>query len=141
MHPTLTLTLSHDTRTTAGVLLLTLVAVEYGGWYLLRIVRGRVPMTEFQRAFARAGHAHAGVLVTLALVGQILADAARLDGPLALLARDGLWAAAILMSAGFFLSSAGRGVTAPNRFILLLYAGVVALALGVVALGIGLLAV
>ncbi len=140
MHPTLTLTLSHDTRTTAGVLLLTLVAVEYGGWYLLRIVRGRVPMTEFQRAFARAGHAHAGVLVTLALVGQILADAARLDGPLALLARDGLWAAAILMSAGFFLSSAGRGVTAPNRFILLLYAGVVALALGVVALGIGLLA-
>jgi len=140
MHPTLTLTLSHDTRTTAGVLLLTLVAVEYGGWYLLRIVRGRVPMTEFQRAFARAGHAHAGVLVTLALVGQILADAARLDGPLALLARDGLWAAAILMSAGFFLSSAGRDVTAPNRFILLLYAGVVALALGVVALGIGLLA-
>ncbi len=140
MHTTLALTLSHDTRSTAGVLLLTLVAVEYGGWYLLRIVRGRVPMTEFQRAFARAGHAHAGVLVTLALVGQILADAARLDGPLALLARDGLWAAAILMSAGFFLSSAGRGVTAPNRFIVLLYAGVVALALGVVALGIGLLA-
>ncbi len=140
MHTTLALTLFHDTRSTAGVLLLTLVAVEYGGWYLLRIARGRVPMTEFQRAFARAGHAHAGVLVTLALVGQILADAARLDGPLALLARDGLWAAAILMSAGFFLSAAGRGVTAPNRFILLLYAGVVALALGVVALGIGLLA-
>ena len=135
-----TLVLSHETLSTAGVLLLTIVAVEYGGWFLLRVARGDQPATPFQQAFFRAGHAHAGVLVTLALVGQILADAARLDGPLALLARDGLWAAAILMSAGFFLSAAGRGVTAPNRFILLLYAGVVALALGVVALGIGLLA-
>ena len=135
-----TLTLSHDTLSTAGVLLLTLVAVEYGGWFLLRVVRGRQPATPFQQAFFRAGHAHAGVLVTLALVGQILADAARLSGPLAVLARNGIWAAAILMSAGFFLSAAGRGVTTPNRFIVMLYAGVLALALGVGALGVGLLA-
>ena len=135
-----TLTLSHDTLSTAGVLLLTLVAVEYGGWFLLRVVRGRQPATPFQQAFFRAGHAHASVLVSLALVGQILADAAHLSGALAVLARDGIWAAAILMSAGFFLSAAGRGVTTPNRFIVLLYAGVLALALGVGALGIGLLA-
>ena len=135
-----TLTLSHDTLSTAGVLLLTLVAVEYGGCFLLRVVRGRQPATPFQQAFFRAGHAHAGVLVSLALVGQILADAAHLSGALAVLARDGIWAAAILMSAGFFLSAAGRGVTTPNRFIVLLYAGVLALALGVGALGVGLLA-
>ena len=134
------LTLSHGTLSTAGVLLLTIVAIEYGGWFMLRVVRGRQPTTPFQQAFFRAGHAHAGVLVTLALVGQILADAARLSGPLAVLARNGIWAAAILMPAGFFLSAAGRGITAPNRFIVLLYAGVVALALGVVTLGIGLLA-
>src|ERR671932_578989 len=133
-----TLTLSHGTLSTAGVLLLTIVAIEYGGWFMLRVVRGRQPTTPFQQAFFRAGHAHAGVLVTLALVGQILADAARLSGPLAVLARNGIWAAAILMPAGFFLSAAGRGVTAPTRFIVLLYAGVVAL--GVVTLGIGLLA-
>ena len=135
-----TLTLSHDTLSTAGVLLLTLVAVEYGGWFLLRVVRGRQPATPFQQAFFRAGHAHAGVLVSLALVGQLLADAAHLSGALAVLARDGIWAAAILMSAGFFLSAAGRGVTTPNRFIVVLYAGVLALALGVGALGVGLLA-
>jgi hypothetical protein len=134
-----TLVLSPDTLSTAGVLLLTVVAIEYGGWFLLRVVRGRQPATPFQQAFFRAGHAHAGVLVILALVSQILADAAHLSGVLAILARDGIWAAAILMSAGFFLSAAGRGVTAPNRFIVLLYTGMASLTLGVVALGIGLL--
>jgi len=51
------------------VLLLTIVAIEYGGWFMLRVVRGRQPATPFQQAFFRAGHAHAGVLVILALVG------------------------------------------------------------------------
>jgi hypothetical protein len=134
-----TLALSADSRTTAGVLLLTIVAVEYGGIFMLKIVRGRQPMTEFQHAFARAGHAHAGVLVVLALVAQILADAASMSGLGEALARNAIPAAAILMPAGFFFSSAGRGVTKPNRFILLLYAGVVVLAVGVVSLGIGLL--
>jgi hypothetical protein len=44
------------------------------------------------------------------------------------------------MSAGFFLSSAGRDVTRPNRLIVLVYAGAVSLALGAVSLGVGLLA-
>ncbi len=134
-----TLLLSSNSRSTAGVLLLTLVAVEYGGWFMLRIVRGRQPVTEFQQAFFRAGHAHAGVLVILALVGQILVDATSLFGPLADLARDGIWAAAVLIPAGFFLSAAGKGTTTPNRFIVLLYLGVASLAIGVVSLGIGLL--
>jgi hypothetical protein len=133
------LSLSSDTHTTAGILLLTLVAVEYGGLVMLRIVRGRQPATDFQKAFARAGHAHAGVLVVLALVGQILADAAELGGLWNALARNGIWAAAIFFPAGFFLSSAGRGRTEPNAFIFLLYAGVAALTAGVVSLGVGLL--
>jgi hypothetical protein len=136
-----TLTLSPDTLNTAGIILLTIVAVEYGGWFMLRVVRGKQPATPFQQAFFRAGHAHAGVLLVLALVGQVLADAAHLSGVLAFFARSGIWAAAILMSAGFFLSAAGKGITTPNRFIVLLYAGIVSLALGVVSLGIGLLTV
>jgi hypothetical protein len=132
------ITLSSDTRTTSGILLLTLVAVEFGGLFVLRLVRGRQPATPFQRSFARAGHAHAGVLVTLALVGQILADAAALDGTDGVLARTGIWMAAILFPAGFFLSSAG-GRTEPNRLIVLLYAGAASLTVGVVALGVGLL--
>jgi hypothetical protein len=131
--------LSADTRSTAGVLLLTIVFIEYGGWFMLRVVRGSQPATAFQKAFFRAGHAHAGVLVTLSLVGLILADAARLSGLTALLARDGIWVAAILMPAGFFLSAAGRGLTQPNRLVVLLYAGMASRALGVASLGIGLL--
>jgi hypothetical protein len=131
--------LSHNSRTTAGILLLTVLAVEWGGLVVLRIVRRMQPATEFQKSFARAGHAHAGVFVVFALVAQILADSAHLRGAANVLARDGIWAAAILFPAGFFLSSAGSGVTQPNRLIALLYLGVLALTAGVLALGIGLL--
>jgi hypothetical protein len=133
------LTLSSGSRNTAGILLLTVVAVESGGAYMLSIVRGRQPLTDFQKAFARAGHAHAGVLVILALICQILVDATDLNGAADSVARGGVPLAAILMPAGFFFSSAGRGVTQPNRFILLLYVGAASLAVGVVVLGIGLL--
>ncbi len=133
------LTLSADAKTTAGILLLTIVAVEYGGTFMLRIVRGRVPMTPFQQSFSRAGHAHAGVLVILALVCQVLADAADMKGVAAILGRSGAAFAAILMPAGFFFSSMGRGRTEPNRFIALLWVGAVALGAGALALGIGLL--
>jgi len=65
------LRLSHGSATTAGILLLAIVAVEYGGTFVLRAVRGKVPLTAFQRTFSRAGHAHAGVLVILSLVVQL----------------------------------------------------------------------
>jgi hypothetical protein len=133
------LVLAPGTRTTTGILLLTIVAVESGGWLMLRIVRGQQPATPFQMAFFRAGHAHAGVLVILALVGQILLSASHVNGLLAALAGNGIWAAAILMSAGFFLSAAGRGATRPNGFIVVLYLGAASLAVGVVSLGLGLL--
>lgn len=134
-----TLVLSEPARTLAGIILLTVPTIEFGGMFLLRIVRGSVPMTEFQKAFARAGHAHAGVLVTLGLVGVILADATTLTGLWGWLARSGVAIAAILMSAGFFLSSMGRDVHQPNGFIALLWAGAAMLAAGVLTLGIGLL--
>jgi hypothetical protein len=135
-----TLALSPESRSTAGVLLLTLVAVESGGLFMLSIVGGRSPRTPFQIAFSRAGHAHAGVLVTLSLVVQVLADSAVLGGPVASLARSGIPAAAILMPAGFFIASAGAGRTSPSRWIVLVYIGAIFLGLGAVSLGIALLA-
>jgi hypothetical protein len=137
MHLTL---LSADSRTTAGIILLTIVAIEYGGTYLLRIVRGRQAMTDFQKAFARAGHAHAGVLVILALVAQLLADGGGVTGLAALGAHTAIPLAAILVPGGFFASSAGQGRTEPNRLIVLLYLGMASLAAGAIALGVGLLA-
>jgi hypothetical protein len=131
--------LSAESQNVAGILLLAIVAVQSGGLYMLSIVGGRQQKTEFQTAFARAGHAHAGVLLILALVCQFFVDAAAMDGLPEFLARNGVPFAAILMPAGFFFSSAGAGATKPNRFIVLLYAGIVSLAVGVVSLGLGLL--
>lgn len=131
--------ISPDTRFTAGLMLLTIVGIEYGGIFMLKIVRGQQAMTPFQTAFARAGHAHAGVLVILALVGLLYADASRMTGWGALVARNGIGFAAILMPAGFFLSSIGKNVTQPNKLVWLIYAGVVSLGLGLISLGIGLL--
>jgi hypothetical protein len=113
--------------------------IEFGGYFLTRIVRGAVPMTPFQQAFARAGHAHAGVLVTLGLVGVLYADLARLDGAVGWLARVGILVAAILMPGGFFASSAGKDGTSPNGAIVLVWVGAACLAAGALSLGIGVL--
>jgi hypothetical protein len=136
----MTITLSESSATTAGILLLTIVAVEYGGTFLLRVFTGGVPTTDFQKSFFRAGHAHAGVLVILGLVGTVLVDATRLEGFWLLVGRDGVPVGAILMSAGFFLSAVGRGREKPNRLVVLLYLGAASVAAGVVTLGVGLLA-
>jgi len=133
------LMISAATLGTAGVLLLAIVGVEWGGYHVLSLTRGRREATSFQVTFSRAGHAHAGVLVILALVSQLYVDAAGVSGALGFVAREGIPLAAILMPAGFFLSSAGGGRTGPNALIWLLYAGTVSLGTGVIALGIGLL--
>ncbi|MGI8939251.1 MAG: hypothetical protein ACR2JF_13770 [Iamia sp.] len=132
-------TLSDATTSLAAVLLLSMVFIEYGGTFLLKVARGREPATDFQRQFARAGHGHAGVLVLLALVVPLYVDGAGLDGAAAFGARTLIPASAILMPAGFFFSSAGAGRTEANRWIVLVWAGVVALAAGLVALALGLL--
>ena len=126
-------------RQTAGILLLTLVAVEWGGVFLYRVVGGRVGATDFQRAFFRAGHAHAGVLVVLALVANLYAEAAEAEGAVEWAARGGIPLAAILMPAGFFLSASGRGRTEPNRLVVLLWLGGACLAAGAISLGLALL--
>lgn len=131
--------MSDESRVLAGILLLALVTVETGGLYLVRPVRGTADATPFQIAFARAGHAHAGVLLVLALVCQLLVDAADLSGLWDRLARQGVPAAALLMPAGFFFSSMGAGRTTPNRLIVLVVLGAAVLALGLATLGAGLL--
>ena len=136
---TSTAVLSDASRTTAGVLLLALVTVETGGLYLVRIVRGAAPATEFQEKFARAGHAHAAVLLLLALVCQVLADSTNQTGALSWLSRSGVAVSALLMPGGFFFSSMGAGRTEPNPLIALVFAGAALLAASLISLGVGLL--
>jgi hypothetical protein len=132
--------LSDASRQLAGILFLALVTVETGGLYLLKIVRGRADVTPFQEKFARAGHAHAGVLLVLALVSQPFVDATDLTGIWVWLARSGVAVSALLMPGGFFFSSMGAGRTEPNRMIFLVFAGAALLAISLATLGVGLLA-
>jgi hypothetical protein len=131
--------LSEAARTTAGIVLLTVVAVESGGVFMVKVVTGRMPATDFQLRFFRAGHAHAGVLVILGLVCVLLAEATDLDGVWRWLSRTGVLLAAILMPMGFFFSAMGAGRERPNGWVVLLPVGAVVLAAGVVTLGVGLL--
>lgn len=131
--------LSDPSRIIAGAILLTIVTIQFGGWFMTKIVRGDVPMTDFQKSFARAGHGHAGVLVILSLVGLLYVDSTSLSGFFLWLGRLGIPVAAILMSAGFFASSAGKNLTKPNQFIWVLWLGALSLAAGVITLGLGLI--
>lgn len=88
--------------------------------------------------FFRAGHAHAGVIVILALVCQVLADAALLPDSVTWLARIGVPLAAILIPLGFFLSMASPAASQPNGMVIFIYAGAIVLAASVLTLGIGL---
>ncbi|HXW13246.1 MAG TPA: hypothetical protein VEN79_01950 [Terriglobia bacterium] len=130
--------MSNATKLIAGILLITVPTIEFGGTFLLRILSGREPRyTEFQRSMFRAGHAHAGVLVILALVVQIFMDQARLPETLGWAARIGFVLAALLVSGGFFGGAFGK--RQPGGLIALLWIGVVLLAFSVITLGIGLI--
>ncbi|MET4639349.1 hypothetical protein [Mycetocola sp. 2940] len=123
---------------TAGIVLLTVVAIESGGLFLLKVVRGKQPANALQTSFFRAGHAHAGVLVILGLVTLLLVDGSGAAGAV-VAAPTLVLSAAILMPAGFFLSVTGTDPQKPNGFVALLYAGAAALTVGLVLGGIGLI--
>jgi hypothetical protein len=134
--------MTREARIMAGIILITVPSIQYGGYFLLTSLRDRSSHymdNALRQNFFRAGHAHAGVIVLLSLICQVLADAASLPTPLLWVARIGVPLAAILMPLGFFLSMPSPMATEPNGLISLIYAGAAVLALSVVILGIGLL--
>lgn len=133
------LELSEPAHITAGAVLLSAITVTSGGWFLTRVIRGGVPATDFQKAFYRAGHAHAGVLIILGLLCLLLTEATALIGFWQWLSRAGVLVSAILMPAGFFLSALGQGTIQPNRWVALLWVGAAFLIGGLAACGAGLL--
>ena len=134
--------MTREARTMTGIILITVPTIQYGGYFLLTSLMDRSSRymdNPLRQNFFRAGHAHAGVIVILSLICQVLADAATLPTALLWLARIGVPAAAILIPLGFFLSMPSPSTTAPNRFVSFIYAGALLLAVSVVTLGIGLL--
>jgi hypothetical protein len=134
--------MTREARTMAGIILLTVPTIQYGGYFLLTSLRDRNSHymdNVLRQNFFRAGHAHAGVFVILSLVCQILADSAVLSTSWMWVARIGVPVAAILIPMGFFLSMTSPTATEPNGLVTLIYFGAVALAASVLTLGIGLL--
>ena len=134
--------MTREARTMAGVILLTIPTIQYGGYFLLTSLMNRSSRymdNALRQNLFRAGHAHAGVFVILSLVCQILADSATLPEPLLWVARIGVPLAAILIPAGFFLSMTSPTATQPNGLVSLIYVGIVALAASALTLGVGLL--
>jgi hypothetical protein len=135
------MTQSREARLMAGLTLLAVPTIMYGGATLLGILTkgvagispGSLALDQAQWALFRAGHAHAGVWVVLSLVIQALLDSATLSPKLKWLARITAPVAAVAMSGGFF------GVAYYPAFRWLLYLGATCLLVAVLITGIGLL--
>jgi len=135
------LQISNVTRLMCGIILITVPTVEYGGAFLLKMLRTREAGymdNPIRQNLFRAGHAHAGVFLILSLICQMLVDSIILPDPLAWVVRLGIPSAAIVMPLGFFLSVGSPRSERPTGAIQLVYLGAVILAISVLILGVGL---
>ena len=132
--------MTYTSRLLAGILLIVLPTVMVGGVSILSLVIGDPTYMEnsLRQDLWRAGHAHAGVWLILALVALRYVDEASLSDVMKWLVRGSIPIAAILVPVAFFLSVLSPDETAPNALIYLAYLGAVVLAAGVLVLGIGL---
>lgn len=121
---------------------ISLPTIAFGGTFLLTILRrqaGSEKITAEQATYFRAGHAHAGVLVILAVIGQLVLDQSRIADGLVWALRIGLFVSPLLISGGFFAGAprAADGPTTP--LIRLIPIGAVVLGLSTLGVGIGLI--
>ena len=134
--------MTREARMMSGIILITVPTIQYGGYFLLTSLmnKGSGYMDNpLRQNFFRAGHAHAGVIVILSLVCQMLADAAVLPTPLLWFVRIGIPLSAILISMGFFFSVLPPTTTQASGAVASIYVGALILACSVVSLGVGLL--
>jgi cell division protein FtsW (lipid II flippase) len=134
--------MSDASRLVAGLLLVLVPTVEFGGAALLWMIARKIPGyldNPSRRMLFRAGHAHAGVLVILALVAMLYVDRTALSEETQALVRWLFFAAPLLISMGFFFSMLPARAERPNGWITLTYAGAVCLAAAVLILGVTLL--
>jgi hypothetical protein len=133
--------MSRESRFTAGLLLVILPTVMLGGVSILTLLIGtpEYMANKLRQDLWRAGHAHAGVFLILALIALRYVDEAALSDGAKRFVRSGIPSAAIILPVAFFFSVLTPDATKPNTMINLAYVGAVVLALAVVTLGIGLI--
>lgn len=132
--------MSATSRRLAGVLFVVMPTVVGGGASILAMIDNPAyRANELRQDLWRAGHAHAGVLLVLALVALRYVDDARLGHRAKSFARHAIPGAAVALPVAFFLSVTDADATEPNRVINIAYAGATLLTAGLVVLGVGLL--
>ena len=133
--------MSRESHLTAGVLLILMPAVVYGGASILSLLVGdpAYAQNQLRQDLWRAGHAHAGVLIILSLITLRYVDEAGLPNGMKRVVRHSIPVAAILLPAAFFLSVLSPEATEPNALIYLAYVGAVSLAMGLLLLGVGMI--
>ncbi|MBC8110227.1 MAG: hypothetical protein H7Y04_04125 [Verrucomicrobia bacterium] len=134
--------MTRQAKIVSGYILISVPTIIYGGYFLLNVLSGKhddIQLTDFQKSMFRAGHGHAGLLVIMSLLAQLLVDSANLSDTWKWITRISFPASAILVSGGFFASAIGQHITSPNSFISLLYLGIIVLVIGLLTLGIGLI--
>ena len=134
------MTLSRNARLMAGITILIVPTIMYGGWTPLGILtHGSVAassgprLNETQWALWRAGHAHAGVWTILSVLLQVLLDSTRLSRGLTWLARICAPLSAVVFSGALF------GLAFSGSFVNLLYLGIVLMLIALLTTGVGLL--
>jgi hypothetical protein len=137
--------MSAASRVFVAVLLLSMLAIEFGGYFLLMILSGkekRFDRNSVTVSLFRAGHAHAGVLVVFAIAAMPYIDLLGVSDVVKMIIRICLGLAPILVSAGMFgAGGRPRRNGAPGPLVALIYAGAGALAIALVLLGVSLLRV
>ena len=134
--------MTRESRMLAGILLVVIPTVMYGGLTLLMMLIAQAPGyadNPLRHDLWRAGHAHAGVYLVLSLVMLRYVDEALLSPFWRWIARVGVPIAALLIPAAFFLSVVSPDAKAPNGLIDLAYVGAIFLAAAVLTLGVGLI--
>ncbi len=132
--------MTDQSRRLAGILMIVLPTVAYGGTALLGMLihDPRYMANPLRQNLWRAGHAHAAVLLILSLVALRYVDEANLSDGLKAFVRSAIPSAAIFLPVAFFLSVLSPDATQPNGLINLAYLGAVVLAAGLLVLGVGL---
>jgi hypothetical protein len=79
-----------------------LPTVMVGGYLLLRLMNGKKPMSDFQRTYFRAGHAHAAVLLLMELLYHEYLERTDLSARAKTIASSAVVAGVLAQSGGFF---------------------------------------
>jgi hypothetical protein len=134
--------MSEATRWMVALAFISLPTIAFGGSFLLAILKRQVGtenITSVQREYYKAGHAHAGVLVTIAIIGQLVLDYSRFNDPLVWAMRIGLFISPLLISGGFFGGAPRASDGKPGSLVRLISLGAILMSISTLGVGLSLL--